>query len=383
MPHPEPAPSDAPSDKSFVRLMVLYVLYNAATLLLGSLFELYFFTLGLNIPQIILTSAGLFLAPLLIILFLARRFPPKNCILASLVVLIIASALLALFPNPITPFVARFLAGLPIFLFWVPFNIRYYEFSRKNNALLGSVYYSVNPVLSLALPFLAGWIAATFGFPTVFLASIAVLAVTLVVANAGGFMDEKSYGADPVASFRSIDGLRTLFFIEGFSINSIVPVTLSAMILLYYRDPLSFGGLLSAVTLFSVAASLVTARLSDHFGERRTFLIASAFGFLLAAVAVNLADSASLFFLAFGAINFFRSILLPLPLALAVDNSKNLTETMVGREIMLNLGRLAAVLIGFLLTLFVGIRAMLLLQTLAAAVYIPIFELKKKKLNSI
>jgi MFS family permease len=307
-----------------------------------------------------------------------RKFEARQSILIGLAMNALGGLLLAFFPNPATPFIARTIMGAAIFFFWMPMNILFYEHAQKNNALLGSLYYSVSVVLSLVLPALAGWIAFAFGYPAMFLAGVAMFAVNMAIAEA--FVQPKTYSYDPMKSLRSISGLRTLFFVEGFSFMSITQITLSAMILLYFTDPVDFGGVLSAVTVFAIIASFITARLSDHFGQRRTFLIASAFGFLLAAIFTSFADGVALFFLGFGAITFFRTMLLPLPLALAVDNSTSMVETMIGREIMLDIGRVVAVLFGFALILLFDIRAMLLMQTVAAALYIPIFELKKRKL---
>lgn len=366
-----------PTRSSFIRLMSVYALYNAAGLVLGGIFEAYFYHLGMNLAEIVLTSAGLFAIPLPFLFFM-RKFEARQSILIGLAMNALGGLLLAFFPNPAMPFIARTIMGAAIFFFWMPMNVLFYEHAKKNNALLGSLYYSVSAVLSLVLPALAGWIAFAFGYPAMFLAGVAMFLVGLVVAEA--FVQPKTYSYDAVKSLHSISGLRTLFFVEGFSFTSITQVTLSAMILLFFTNPVDFGGVLSAVTVFAVIASFITARLSDHFGQRRTFLIATALGFLLSAIFTSFATGVALFFLGYGAITFFRTMLLPLPLALAVDNSKSMVETMIGREIMLDLGRTAAVVLGAGLIFLFDIRAMLLMQTLAAAVYIPLFELKKRKL---
>ncbi len=367
-----------PSGNAFLRLMSVYALYNAVGLVMGGIFEAYFYHLGLDLAEIVLTSAGLFAVPLLF-LALMRKFEARQSVLIGMAMNALAGLLLAFFPDPAVPFVARMIMGTSIFFFWMPLNVLYYEHAKSNRAFMSSVYYAISPVLSLVLPAFAGWVAFAFGYPAMFLLSVAMLLVNM--AMAARFVEPKKYSYDPVASLRSISGLRTLFFIEGFSIMSIAQITLSAMILLFFTDPVNFGGMLSAVTVFAIIASFVTARLSDHFGQRRMFLVAAALGFLLSAIFTSFTSGVALFFLGFGAITFFRSILLPLPLALAVDNSMNIVDTMVGREIMLNLGRVVAAVAGFALIVLFDIRAMLLVQTLAAALYIPVFELKKRKLE--
>lgn len=367
-----------PSGNAFLRLMAVYALYSAAGLLMSGLFEAYAFGLGLGMAEIVLTSVYLFGMPL-VFLFLMRGFEARQSIITGLALTALAGLLFAFFQHPAVPFIGRLLIGGAIFFFWMPFNVLYYEHAKSNRAFMSSVYYAITPVLSLVLPALAGWLAATFGYPALFLISVVLVLATLALA--AFFVEPKRYSYDAMTSLRSVRGLRTLFFLEGFSVMSVVQVTLSAMILFFFTDPQNFGGTLSAVTVFSLAASFVTAWLSDRYGNRRTFLLPAVLGFLLAALFTNFANTVALFFLGFGAVSFFRGILLPLPLALAVDNSKNMVETMIGREIMLDTGRTLAAVAGFALIVLFDIRAMLLLQTLAAALYIPVFELKKRKLE--
>jgi MFS family permease len=341
------------------------------------IYEAYFYHLGLNLVQITLTFAGLYAIPLPFLFFM-RRFEARQSILIGIAMNVLGGLLLAFFPSPFMPFIANAVLGTAIFFFWMPLNVLFYEHARKNNALLGSLYYSVSVVLSLVLPALAGWTAFTFGYPAMFLLSLVMLLVNVALAVV--FIEPKTYAYDPLKSLRSISGLRTLFFMEGFSFMSVTQVTLPIMILLFFTDPVNFGGITSAVTVFAIVASFITARLSDHFGQRRMFLVVTAFCFLLSAIFTSLAGGVELFFLGYGAITLFRTILLPLPLALAVDNSTDIVETMIGREMMLDLGRTTAVLLGAGLIFLFNIRAMLLMQALAAALYIPVFELKKRKL---
>ena len=53
---------------------------------------------------------------------------------------------------------------------------------------------------------------------------------------------------------------------------------------------------------------------------------------------------------------------------------------MVAREFMLNLGRLAGGLAGFVIFVSMGIGAVLLFQGIAFLLYLPVFEIKKRKL---
>ncbi|MCX6774326.1 MAG: MFS transporter [Candidatus Micrarchaeota archaeon] len=317
----------------FMRLISVSVFYNVSTLLMASLYEPYFLGIGMTMAQIILTSAFAFIVPLLMIIFI-RKFEARQCISLGLFISALACIVLAFFPNTEASFIARAMAGTVTFLFWMPFNIMYYRHSKKDNGVLGSIYYSIFPVLSLGLPALAGWIAAAFGYPTLFILSGAAMIATLFWARAK--VKPKIYQYDWKASLKSVAGLRTLFFIEGFSILSITCIHRAR-----HRP-----GRQEAVAVFT-----------------------------------SLSSGMAMFFLGYGAVSFFRGVLLPLPLALTVDNSKNIVNSMIGREIMIDLGRVCAIGIGALLVFLFDIRAMLIMQTIAAVIYIPLFELKRKALD--
>ena len=362
-------------DDKFNRIFIIYAFFTIGTLFFTSLFELYFSTLGLSISQIILSSIGIYLSPILLLPLLSKVGTRKS-IFIGFVVYGIAAAVLFAVHSQASPFLTRAIIGLTIVFFWIPFNTKYYEFSRSNSAFLGSLYYSLSPILGLVFPALSGIIATGYGYMSVFGISALFFAISSIIAYKLG--EDKTYKYDLWKSIESIKGLRTLFFIEGFGINSIVPVTLSSMILLYFKQPAEFGGVLSGATLFSIIASLITAKYSDKSGERRLFIIGSSLGFLLSAIFTVIAKDAVSFFIGFSLIGFFRGILMPLPLALSVDISKNLPQTIIARELFLNLGRVALVILGYFVIIYFDIRALLLIQTIVAAFYIPVFEMKKK-----
>jgi hypothetical protein len=66
-----------------------------------------------------------------------------------------------------------------------------------------------------------------------------------------------------------------------------------------------------------------------------------------------------------------------------VDNSKSLADVFVGREIMLNVGRLCGALFGFIVLSFADFPLLLLSQGAFLLAYPLILELKRKKLASI
>ncbi|MCI0504097.1 MFS transporter [Candidatus Micrarchaeota archaeon] len=363
----------------FIRLIIVYSLWTIGGALAGSLFEVYFYSIGMPLQEIYLADAFWFVAALLMVPVF-RRFRARDFMLAGICMAAVSVSLLYTFQGEWTAAAFRLLLGTTHVLFWAPFNILFYEFRKDNHATLGAIYYSVGPVISLVTPAFAGILAATLGFQTLYLLAIASFAMAF--AAAALLVGNREYRYDFDSAMKSITGLRSLIFMEGFGAAVIVSVSLPTMLLLYVSRPEEFGIFTSLVTIFAVVATLITAKLSDRLKKRRSFLLPVAACFGVSAIFAGFAPTLSLFFVGFGLVNFFSRIFFPLPLALAVDNSKSLANTMVGREYMLNLGRLSGTLFGFLIIAYSDIRTALIIQGAILLIYVPLFERKKKKLQS-
>lgn len=361
----------------FRELLIIFALWTAGMFFGGTLFEVYFFNMGLSLPEIYLADCFWFVAGL-ILLPLFRGFRTKPFMLIGCALSLISVFVLLTYPEPGAAYLYRLILGTTHFFFWLPFNTIYYEFRKENNASLSAIYYSVSPVLALVLPAFAGTIAGNIGFAELYQLAIATYALTFILALF--WLRDRKYDYDFPTSMKSVSGLRSIIFLEGFSVMVITSLTLPIMILLFIDEPFEVGWFLSLATIFSIAASFLISDVSDKIHKRSVFLISSALGFGLSVAAAAFAPDLTIFFLAFGMVNFFARIFSPISLALAVDNTKRVADTMVAREFMLNMGRLAGGLAGFAIFVTFSIEAVLLFQGLAFLVYIPVFEIKKKKL---
>ncbi len=372
-------PRNRTSQKPFRRLLTVFFFWLIGFFFAGSMFEVYFLHLGLSLEQIYLADACWFFGALILIPIF-RGFRTRSYMLIGIALAFIAASLLVLFPEPYAAYAYRLLLGSTMFFFWVPFNTAYYGFSKGNNATLGAIYVSMLPVISLLLPAFSGWLAANIGFHVLFLLSMASFAICFILTCLV-LKDDKEHRYHLLGSLRSLSGLRSIIFIEGFSITGILSVTLPVMLLLYLDKPVEVGVFLSLATIFSIISTFILSSLSDRCRRRSIFLIPSVIGFAIAAVLGSQASDLLMFFLAFGMANFFLNIFTPMALALAVDNTKRLSDTMVGREFMLNLGRLAGAFTGYIIFMVSDIRTALLLQALFLLLYIPVFEIDKKMLK--
>lgn len=357
--------------------MLIYVIWLLSWTFASSLFEVYFFGLGMAVTDIYLANAFWFVAGIITVPFF-RGFRARDSMLGGIAISMLAVALLYAFPATWMAYVFRFMIGFTHVFFWAPFNTLYYEFRKGNNATLGALYYAVGPLLSLFAPAIAGFIAAFLGYASLYLFSLALFALSIALTLM--LVENRQYSFDFIKGLKSVSGLRSLIFMEGFSAAVIVSVTLPLMLLAFVTSPIEFGTVTSLLTVFALLATFFTAGLSDRMKKRGEFIIPSVICFAAAAVLASQVSDLAVFFIFFGLVNFFSRIFFPLPLALAVDNCKSLHETMIVREFMLNVGRLSGTLVGYALFLFTDLRTVLLLQALMLILYIPLYENRKKKL---
>ncbi len=371
-----------PISHPFRKLILIYVFWLISWILAGSLFEVYFFGLGLTIHEIIGAGAFWFVGSLLVTPFF-RSLPARAFMLGGIAIAFVSVFLLAVFPDPNMAYVYRFLLGFTNFFFWVPFNILFYEFRKENNAQLAALYYAVGPALMLLLPGISGLIASEFGYVQLYLLAMASYAVAFVLAFF--FLGKEStYGYSFEESIASIRGLKFLIFLEGFLGSVIISIMVEAMLLQYVDMPLDFGVFISLSTAFSLFASFITARISDIKRRRREYLLFSAFLFGISAIFTGTNATLEHFFLGVALISFFKTILFPISFALVVDNSKNLVTSMVGREFILNLGRALGTIFVFALLFLFDLNFILVLQGIGLLlVYPSLFEIKKRKLAII
>ncbi len=366
----------------FAKLNIVFALWLTASILGGSLLEVYLFELGMSINEIISTGiiwfvATLFLTPMF------RKVPAKKFMLLGIAIGLLSVIMIYAIPDTKAAYLFRFLLGLTHFFFWVPFNTMFYEFKKENNAVMGAMYYSLGPLLTVFLPGIAGIIAGTFGYGNLYILAAVAYVATFVLALS--FLDEKkTYEYRLTDALKSLSGLKTLIFLEGFAPGVIVSVLLEVMTLQYVHTPAEYGAFISLTTIFAIAASFMTARISDINNRRREFLVISAIAFGLSAMLTSITSTATMFFLGFALINFFKTVFFPLPFALLVDNSKNLFNTMVGREWLLSLGRVTGIISTLIIAIYMGIQeALFFCGVVMLIVYPLVFELKKSKLNKI
>lgn len=356
--------------------LLLYVLWLVPAAFSG-IWLIYFKSAGIADHDILLSFLAWPLSAITTILFF--NFVPA--VSRNLLLLLgILSAAMSFFiiplfpPSPLLLATSFFFYGFPVFLFWVPFNIRYFGFAGDSGAVSSAIYFSVGGLLSLLLAVIGG---AVFEFlnPQAFFFSAALLHVfpALVLMR---IKDEK-YMHNIVGCLSESKGFRTLSFIDGTSTGVLVAGTIIS--LFYFADrPFFLSLFLAFVTFFSIVASFVISRLSDKTKKRKRYVLSFGvlFGFVTAAMGLawDLVSWVGLSALR----NFFSTLFFPFTTAIIIDNKRDLSKLMVGREVFLNLGRVFGIGAAVLSQVFfLDVRPSLILLGIVVLVYPLVLHLKK------
>jgi hypothetical protein len=361
------------------KLFRIYLVYSSALALGGSLIFLYFRGQGISDLGMLAIMTGNYLGPLLA-LPLLKKLKAGGAL--ALGIAGQAASYLALGVVGGTAGASLFIVlAIPVFLFfWVPFNSIWFRKKEVGGAFHGAFYYAIPIVIGIAGPSAAGLVVDAAGYGGLF-----GLCSALLLLGAASIRKEYDEGLEFSVSraLSELRGLRSLLFLEGFAFFGFG--TVAAIITLeYFSEPLGLGAFMSATALLAVAISFAFAKMSDTAGKRGRFLLLSSAGLGASLIFAAFSTDVAYWFCAMVAINFFKTIFLPFPIALLLDRKPELHNAMYGRELLLNAGRVCAgaACMGILL-LSGDLRAAIGAMGVGMLAYAAAFALwKKKKLGA-
>jgi hypothetical protein len=354
------------------RVFTIQILYTAFEFFAFSMllvhFKRYF-----SFDQIILGYLLFFFVPLPLILFL--RKVRTTAFLAGGFVIRAACLVIYLVKPTYPAMLVYYLAsGTIIFLFWVPYNIRYFLLShRTNRATLAGHLIIVGPVLNTFVPFTSGLVIAKVGIHYI-VAGGAVLAALLVwsAARLPGY--DLSYRFSEVMD--NARGLRFLKFVQGVWESGNMVIALYG--LTFLKNELQFGAYLSYLGLVGVVGALIVTRFSDKQRKRLKFF----FPFVIALGALTMSLASATAFARWtvlsGAVGIAATMTYPFMFAIVLDRIEDKAAGMIAREFLLNAGRVAgyAVMLGIMA--LTGTMRWAFLFTGAALLLYPILLIRKR-----
>jgi len=360
-------------------LLVSYALWSGAAVLGNSLIYLYFKNAGVSEIELLLSFLLWFSAPLLVIFGLnGRQVGYRKLMILGIGAQLASFLLMAMLPGTRELlFLYSFLAGTTCFLFWVPFNIWYFEPSHGKAALLGTVYFSMGSFLNLVLPLIAATIVDNVGFGLLFLSTAALYAATMVSTL---FLGEQRYEHNLRDCLKELKGFKTLIFLEGVYGGGTF-AGISVISLIYFTEPAALGLFLSITTIFSILASAIVSWISDRTRKRKKYISITGTGLGIAHILVPFISSAFGWYVYVSARNFFSTLFYPFTTAMIVDNRRDMAKSMVSREWVLNMGRILGVLVVLTCAIFVNIYAGLAIAGFSVIAYPLVIELKRRHIR--
>lgn len=239
--------------------------------------------------------------------------------------------------------------GLYIPFFWVPVNVLMARMTDKGDrgVTYGALFFAW-PLATFVAPFLGGLVIGFANYALLFITGIAIIASTIGVV----FAYKKYIPTKQVMRIRiNALGKRNVLALLGE--GGFEGVFWAGLILVTYaftQDELAIGALFSLFGLCAGIMAIILGKVSDKIQNRVFFLRVSALASIPCVIAVSYASSVEEFALANGLLEvacFVLPIFLFAILTDKMEDAKN--DSVVGRELFLNIGR--AVTISILMTL--------------------------------
>jgi hypothetical protein len=354
------------------RIFTIQILYTAFEFFAFSMLLVHF-RRYFSFSEILNGYLLFFLTPLPLIIF-ARRVRTTTFLVGGFAAR--AVCVLIYLVRPSLPLMLAYyaLSGVIIFLFWVPYNIRYFLLSHQaNRATLAGHLIVVGPVLNMFIPLASGLVIARLGIPFLIAGSGVLAAVMIYKAS-------RLPALDFVYDFRDVmkraRGLRFLKFIQGIWESGNMAIPLCG--LRFVRGELQFGTYLAYLGLVGVIGALIITRFSDRQRRRLKYFFPFVTALALLTISLSSANTLARWAVLSGAVGVLSTMTYPFLFAVVLDKIEDKADGMIAREFMLNSGRVVgyAVILG-IIALTGSVRPIFVFTGMSLLVY-PIVLLTRR-----
>ncbi len=328
----------------FKTLFIFYISYIWFIIFSRSILPTHFLKEGLTFSQMLIGSILNFSAAVILLLIFTKFSAKVAWRLAPIANFIYILLIIHIF-HPLQFYAGSFIDGFSIYFFFVFYNIAHFEYTHKSRVGHSSgLLTSVGPVINILAPLLAGYLIQT-NTPLFWVSSGIFFLITLLLVNKQEDFEIK-YSIK--GALTEIKSTRLFIFLEGIweaMVFSIIPI----FSLFFIKSPLNYGLFIAYLGLMGALATFLLGRFTDKIQKRSVFLypitISMAIATFLFAKATN---NVLMWIFLSGIIQFILPIFWNLSIAMVVDTQANIKLAMIGREFLLNSGRV----IGLLVALF-------------------------------
>jgi hypothetical protein len=330
----------------YSKLILFYIIFNWFASFSKSVLSVHFIGQGLSLNQLILGAVFCYAGVLFLALIKAsNKITSRLSWQLSLVSIILYVVLTIKIYQPSQFYIASFVNGFSVFLFFIFYNVAHFKNTPKEKTGHSSaIMFSVGPIVSVLAPLLAG-IFAKNSFLLVWFFSFVFFIVSMFFSRK---QVDFSVKYSIISSLRELKSTRFFIFIEGIW-ESIIFGIIPIYTLFFIKTPLNYGTYLAYLSLIAVVANLLLGKLSDKIQKRVIFLypitiLLSIITFLFPFTT----DKLVYWIIITGILQFIMPIFWNFVTAIVVDSHPNLELAMPGREILLSSGRILGLFLVFL-----------------------------------
>ncbi|MES2023252.1 MAG: hypothetical protein V4439_01065 [Patescibacteria group bacterium] len=360
----------------FKKVFLFYLSYLVALTYSQTLLMLWFLTNGVSYLQMLFYFLVLYVS-VLVTFFLLRNinFSSKFALVFGVTTSALGVLVANFMTQPAHIFITAILFGFNIVFFWTIYNSLHFKYSQSNeNGYKSGAYFLFMPIFSAVLAPLAGFVATKLGYHFLFLSGIVLYILPFYFAF---HMPKFDFKFNFINSARNMEN-KLLIAFQGYNemlSYNIVPI----FTLFFINTPGKLGNFFGYLAILSAVTAFLNSKISDKFKNRKLFFYLFISLHSLSYIPLALVNSLAGWRIFAGISNFTFGLANPFNLALAVDHAKGETvDTMLGREIYLNSGRVVMILVALTVFFFShSLKVALLLSVLASLLYPVVAYFKK------
>lgn len=328
---------------------------------------------GLPIVGALAVAGVVYLTSSLFLLVLPRM-ESRQALRWGLTMRILAIVPYAVWPTQIGLMVGSVAFGLAMVLFWVPYNLMFFEHrERSNGAGLSATYAAIAPLVDVFAALVAGAVGAHFGYPTLFVLAIVVGLWPLAVSFR--LTPQEPHTIALWERLARLKKLRTLMFLDGVNQGVLWPV-IPLVTLTLIHGTFAYAGFFAGLGLMGAASALFLGAYSDRRAKRIAFVVPFAFLFAIANFMSIFAVSVLAWGLWRGLATLSSTLFDPFKNAVLLDQADNVRDLYISREFLLSTGRMVGVTVAGIAWWLGALRWALIVPAVASLAY-PIIIIVK------
>lgn len=340
------------------------------------LFLYFFLIVELEFPLVLVLALAMFYYSVAgIFMVLLPHFESRRALRIGFLMRVLAILPFWAWPTLEGIVVASVFFGLAQPLFWIPYNLIFYEHrARGVNARTSAIAFAVQPFLDVAAALLAGLLVMLWGFTGLFFAAFVLGLVawpTTLALHPG-----KPEKVEVFKRIRRLKKLRTLMFLDGV-VQGSVWLGVAVVTIFFIDVAFQYALFFAFLAIIGAVAALILGPISDKRAKRFAFIWPLAFFFSLANFLSAFAGTLLMWGIARGAGTFLRLIYDPFKNAAYLDTVETVSDLYMAREVLLNIGRVAGIVVLLLAHLAGNIQLAFIVPALIG-IAVPIIIWKGK-----